>query len=189
MGRSKSAGLASSVVVVLSSWAVAGAGQAAEPRSTAPASPSPRAVVPPALAVPAGHRLAFELRAEGVQVYACAAGQGGLAWVFQSPEATLTETDGRAAGRHFAGPTWEAPDGSRVVGAKAAAATPDPSAIPWLLLRASSNAGAGRMAEVAWVQRIETQGGLPPAGCDAGQVGAVARVPYRATYAFYVKAS
>jgi hypothetical protein len=189
MRRSKGAGLASSVVVVLSSCAVAGVGQAAEPRPAAPASPSSSAAVPPALAVPAGHRLAFELRAEGVQIYTCAASEGGQAWVFQSPEATLTEADGRAAGRHFAGPTWEAPDGSRVVGAKAAAATPDPSAISWLLLRASSSAGAGRMADVAWVQRLETRGGLPPAGCDASSIGKVARVPYRATYAFYVKAS
>jgi hypothetical protein len=45
------------------------------------------------------------------------------------------------------------------------------------------------MADVAWVQRLETRGGLPPAGCDASSIGKVARVPYRATYAFYVKAS
>jgi hypothetical protein len=35
------------------------------------------------------------------------------------------------------------------------------------------------------VQRVATVGGLPPAtGCDASTVGAVARVPYTATYCF-----
>ncbi|CAN5925593.1 hypothetical protein BH11MYX4_BH11MYX4_06510 [soil metagenome] len=34
------------------------------------------------------------------------------------PEATLFGHHGRVAGKHYAGPTWEANDGSTVVGAK-----------------------------------------------------------------------
>jgi len=144
--------------------------------------------VPPALAVPAGNELAFEVQADGVQIYACTAGTSTPAWALQAPEAKLSATDGRSAGTHYAGPTWEANDGSKVVGAKVEGATPDPSSIPWLLLRAASHAGSGRMSEVTFVQRVKTSGGNPPAtGCDAAHAGAVARVPYQAAYRFFRK--
>jgi Protein of unknown function (DUF3455) len=144
--------------------------------------------MPPALAAPAGNELAFEFLAEGVQIYSCAGpAAGSPAWAFQAPEATLTDRRGQMAGTHGAGPTWKALDGSSVVGAKVEGATPDPSAIPWLLLRASSHAGgAGRMADVTFVQRLQTAGGNAPSeGCSSATVGAVARVPYRAVYCFY----
>jgi hypothetical protein len=141
--------------------------------------------LPPSLAVPAGHELAFALDAEGVQIYACTVSGGSHAWVFQAPEAQLSETSA-PAGKHYAGPTWEATDGSKVVGAKVDGVTPDAAAIPWLLLRASSKAGSGRMAEVTYVQRIKTSGGnAPSGGCDADHAGAATRVPYRAVYCFY----
>src|SRR5512140_2473725 len=142
----------------------------------------------PALAVPAGNELAFQLDAVGVQIYACKATATGFAWSFVAPEATLYKED-KAVGKHYVGPTWEYKDGSKVVGAKLAAATPDPTSIPWLLLGAVSHDGAGKMADVTYVQRLETVGGIAPAtGCDATTVGAGARVPYTATY-FFWKAS
>jgi len=108
-----------------------------------------------------------------------------MAWVFTAPEATLYEQREEVAGTHYAGPTWEALDGSTVVAARAAAATPDPTAIPWLLLRAVSHGGAGTMSRVTYVQRVATTGGLAPSsGCDAAAVGTVSRVPYTATYCF-----
>jgi hypothetical protein len=144
--------------------------------------------LPPSLAVPIGNDLAFDLEAEGVQIYSCAASAASFGWAFQAPEARLFEASGSAAGTHYAGPTWESPDGSRVVGAKVEAATPDAAAIPWLLLRAASHAGNGRMEEVTFVQRIRTWGGnAPQYGCDAAHAGEVARVPYRAVYRFYRK--
>lgn len=147
--------------------------------------------MPSALAAPAGNELAFELLADGVQIYSCASPSGaaaaGPAWTFQAPEATLVDGRGQRAGTHGAGPTWEALDGSSVVGAKVEGATPDPAAIPWLLLRAASHGGSpGRMADVTFVQRLQTSGGVAPSeGCNAATVGAVARVPYRAVYCFY----
>jgi hypothetical protein len=139
----------------------------------------------PALAVPPGNALALQLEAVGVQVYTCAATPSGAAWTFTAPEADLTRA-GAAAGKHAAGPTWRALDGSEVVGAKVAAATPDPGAVPWLLLRAASHAGPGSMAPVTFIQRVATHGGLAPTGgCGAATVGAIARVPYTATYCFY----
>src|SRR6185312_7911007 len=88
---------------------------------------------PAALAVPAGNELAFHLDATGVQIYVC----NGTAWVFQAPRASLYNDGGHFTGLHFAGPTWQIKD-STVVGAKVAGATVDPTAIPWLLLRAVS---------------------------------------------------
>lgn len=142
--------------------------------------------LPDALAVPAGNDLVFELQAEGVQVYACAGSDGKFAWTFRAPEAALFGPEGQPAGRHYAGPSWESSDGSKVVGAKVESATPDPASIPWLLLRSSSHTGSGRMEEVTFIQRVRTSGGNAPSdGCDAAHAGATARVPYRAAYRFY----
>jgi len=156
---------------------------------SAAAEPSPAArcgEVPAPLEVPGGNQLGFALEAEGAQVYACAANGASFGWAFQAPEAKLTEANGPAAGTHYAGPTWESNDGSKVVAAKLEAVTPDATSIPWLLLRAASHAGSGRMAEVTFVQRIWTWGGNAPShGCDATHAGAIARVPYRALYCFY----
>jgi Protein of unknown function (DUF3455) len=138
--------------------------------------------VPAALAVPEGNKLAFHFDAIGVQIYGCT----GSAWVFQAPEADLYDRHGHLVGKHYVGPTWEAKDGSKVVGAKLAGFTADPHSIPWLLLGAISHEGDGRMSVVTFIQRLDTAGGLAPAsGCDADHVGAIARVPYTATYFFY----
>jgi hypothetical protein len=46
------------------------------------------------------------------------------------------------------------------------------------------------MAEVTYIQRLNTAGGLAPAsGCDASHIGATANVAYNAQYAFYKASS
>ncbi|WP_141290756.1 DUF3455 domain-containing protein, partial [Ideonella azotifigens] len=81
--------------------------------SPAPTPPN----VPLALQPPAGQVLYLEALATGVQIYDCKAkADGGAEWVFKAPEATLADRAGRALGKHYAGPTWEALDGSTVVG-------------------------------------------------------------------------
>jgi hypothetical protein len=142
--------------------------------------------LPPAIVVPDGQRLAFRLAARGVQIYTCqAAADGTSSWVFTEPEADLYGPRGKVAvGHHFAGPTWEANDGSSVVGTKLAAATVDAASIPWLLLQASSHNGEGLMTPITYVQRLDTHGGLAPTGtCE---VGTKLEVDYTANYAFYV---
>lgn len=140
----------------------------------------------PTLAVPDGNRLAFHYDAVGVQIYGCSATATGYGWVFQAPEATLYGRHGRVEGKHYAGPTWESKDGSKVTGSKLAAFTADPTAIPELLLQAVTHEADGRMSDVTYIQRLETVGGLAPmTGCDAAHVGDVARVDYTATYFFY----
>lgn len=139
----------------------------------------------PSLVAPDGNRLAFQFDGIGVQIYTCQATATGYGWVFKAPEATLY-SHGVAVGKHYAGPTWEFLDHSKVVATKIAGFTPDPSAIPWLLLQASSHEGRGLMSNVTYIQRFDTTGGLAPAsGCDADHVGSEARVDYTATYLFY----
>src|SRR5262245_38513052 len=136
------------------------------------------------LQVPAGNKVVFHVYAEGVQIYRW----NGANWTFVAPEAVLFanyEDDG-AVGIHYAGPTWESVSGSKVVGMVLERCTPDPDAIPWLLLEAVFNEGPGIFRRVTYIQRVNTVGGNAPT--DPGDFpGEVARVPYTAEYFFYKK--
>jgi FtsP/CotA-like multicopper oxidase with cupredoxin domain len=148
-----------------------------------PAAPN----VPAALRVPADQSLYLEAFASGFQVYECASKGAAYEWSFKAPEATLADRAGRALGRHYAGPTWQAADGSTVVGeVKARDPGPTPTAIPWLLLSAKANTGSGTLSSARSIQRVATVGGIAPnVACAAKNAGQVARVPYTATYYFY----
>jgi hypothetical protein len=100
--------------------------------------------------------------------------------------AELWNEAGQKVGRHYAGPTWEGNDGSKVLGEVVERANaPDADAIPWLLLKATSSEGAGAFSTVTYVQRLETVGGVAPTeGCSEPTAGVEQAVPYRATYAF-----
>ena len=118
--------------------------------------------VPASLAPPKGHVPAFELRAEGVQIYECKpAKAGGFEWVLKAPDAVLFDDRGDKSGTHFAGPTWQANDGSKIVAEKVADA-PGRRSIPWLLLRVKSHAGDGAFAKVTYIQRVDTWAGQAP---------------------------
>ena len=127
------------------------------------------------------------LSGTGVQIYGCAKADAGYAWRLKTPDAVLTDVAGRRIGHHFAGPSWQADDGSTVVGeALASNQPPRPGAIPWLVLRAKSHAGSGLFADVAFIVRSATEGGVAPAsGCDAAHADAETRVGYSATYTFF----
>ena len=148
------------------------------------------AKVPNAIAAPAHQTITLETMAYGDQVYECRAASEDPArfqWTFKAPEAELFETAGYRVGRHYAGPTWEATDGSKVVGQlMAQSPSPDEKAIPWLLLSAQSTSGKGVFSHVTSIQRVNTTGGKAPAeGCDSAHAGRSVRVPYTATYYFY----
>ena len=137
--------------------------------------------------VPPVNKTALEFTGKGVQIYTCAASTDGFGWHLKAPEADLLDAKGGVVGKHFAGPSWQAKDGSTVVG-EAINATPSPraDAIPWLVLRAKSHSGSGVMEDVAFIVRTATRGGLAPkAGCDASHVNAELRVRYSATYLFF----
>jgi hypothetical protein len=132
------------------------------------------------LKVDADESLALIAPAKGVQIYQCRGGH----WAFVAPDAELFDTHGMKIGRHYAGPQWEAFDGSRVIAkVKARSDAPVPSAIPWLLLEAHSVGSEGRFSAVSSIRRVNTTGGVAPtAPCSAGQV---LRVPYSADYYFF----
>jgi hypothetical protein len=123
---------------------------------------------------------------EGEQIYDCQKSATGTAWVLRQPDATLTDVAGRVEGHHGAGPSWTAADGSRITGhAITTIPAPREGAIPWLVVQADSHDGAGLLDHVTYVMRTETVGGIAPAGgCDLDHEGAVATVPYQATYSF-----
>ena len=151
----------------------------------------PTVAVPDDLRPPPGETLQRTLWANGVQIYECrakAGAPGTTEWAFVGPEATLADDKGALVGKHYAGPTWEAGDGSKVVGTvKARVDAPGGTAIPWLLLETHNmGKGAGQFARVTSVQRVATEGGLPPAtGCASAQIGQKARVDYKAQYVLY----
>ena len=147
-------------------------------------------LVPENLKVPAGQTLSLVSPATGVQIYECRAGKTDptkLEWAFKAPEADLFDLSGKKIGKHYAGPTWESNDGSKVVGeVKARDDGPAPTAIPWLLLSAKSTSGNGAFSRTQGIQRLYTVGGkAPAAGCNRAQLGKEARVAYKATYYFY----
>lgn len=151
------------------------------------------AVAPPApgpLRVPADQSLIKQLHGTGVQIYECQAAKNDPSkfdWAFKAPEAGLATKGGRKVGKHYAGPTWEANDGSRVVGEVIGnSPSPKPNSIPWLLLKAKATAGNGLFTHVQFIQRLNTVGGSVPAvGCRSEQAGQQLRVAYTADYVFY----
>jgi len=127
------------------------------------------------------------LTGKGVQIYSCGETMGTYAWSLRGPKAVLFDTAGKPFGHHFAGPTWQAGDGSSVVGeAVATARAPRSDAVPWLVLRAKSNNGDGVFAHVTYIVRSLTSGGVAPdRGCDASHVGTETEVAYSASYSFF----
>lgn len=130
---------------------------------------------------------AMEAFGKGVQIYACQAKGADYAWTLKAPEASLTDAKGTLIGKHFAGPSWQASDGSTVVGEPLnVSPSPDAGAIPWIVLHAKSHAGGGLMSNVDYVVRTRTEGGVAPTGgCDAGHANAEVRVAYSAIYLFF----
>jgi hypothetical protein len=138
--------------------------------------------------VPAGARAVLTAKGEGAQVYTCSAAADESKWVLKGPDARLLDDAGTQIGTHFAGPTWKLTDGSQVVGEMIASRpSPDAGSVAWLLLRAKSGTATGRLADVAFIRRTETHGGVAdPAGClTTADAGKTVQVPYSATYTFY----
>ena len=149
----------------------------------AAACPALAADIPAKLAPPPEAKLVGAYKATGNQVYVCTAEGSTVQPVFKAPEAQLMEND-KPVARHYAGPTWEAFDGSKVVG-KVTESVPAPKQgdIPWLLLTARST-GKGIFSGVRFVQRVDTSGGAA-AQTACPSAGMELRVPYTATYRFF----
>jgi hypothetical protein len=143
--------------------------------------------IPPQLQPSADAQLLFKVHAKGDQIYTCKSDAAQFTWTLKAPDAQLFDKDGKSFGKHFAGPSWEANDGSRVTGkAVANAPSPDADSIPWLLVNVISHEGSGVLSSATTIQRLNTKGGKAPAtGCDASHLGQELRVPYSADYLFF----
>lgn len=178
--------------------AACGGSQATSTATSEPTRPGPmatssahaRPAVAPALAVPDTAKLVMVATAKGVQIYEC---EG--TWELYAPRAELLDDSGIAIGQLYGGvdrgvapgPWWEAKDGSTVQGSNAAS-VPNPGSIPLLRIDGSGatfTGDGGLLSYVAFIQRLDTTGGVAPTGaCAAGQK---TEVPYTAKYYFYAK--
>jgi hypothetical protein len=152
--------------------------------------PAPDASVPAQLDPGPGHRVVTTLHARGVQVYECREAKdaaGRFAWTFIAPEAELFDASQRPSGLHGAGPSWQAPDGSRIVGTvRQRADASEPGAIPQLLLATHAEGPGGRFSNVVAVQRLNTHGGAAPdSTCTQANASQTVRVPYTADYRLF----
>lgn len=163
---------------------VAGPAFARPAPQTAPGDPlDPRTYAPDS-------QLFLVVHADGVQKYTC---QANGTWLFTDPEATLSKTTGTAKpiGTHFLNfasgrPVWRLKDGSSVEAARRVTVSAGTENIPWLLLEAvvtTVGSDGDRLTTTTWVQRLNTSGGVAPAGtCTPG--GQIA-VSYSADYFFW----
>lgn len=148
-------------------------------------------MVPDAVKVPDGNEIALKTKALGHITYECqekkdAAGQ--FAWTFKIPHAHLYDSENTQIGRYYGsskGATWEANDGSKVIG-KQLAVTPNtatPDSIPLQLVQQNGYEGSGAMSKISYIQRLHTVGGVAPkTTCDAASKGKKEVVAYSADY-------
>jgi hypothetical protein len=135
--------------------------------------------------------LALVAHARGDQIYECRQKTGddyAFDWAFVAPDAELFDEEGRKIGRHYAGPQWEAADGSRIAGkvVRSVNAPVADAAIPWLLLETASVGREGAFSAITSVQRVATVGGVaPPHGCP--YAGFRVEIPYTADYYLFTK--
>ena len=147
------------------------------------------ASLPEPVRVPAGQKLMMSTTGVGEITYECREKKdmaGAHEWAFVGPVATLYSGDKKAVGKYYAGPTWEANDGSKVTGKQVAVSPAAPGSIPLQLVKTDPAMGAGAMTGVSYIQRLNTKGGVAPAmACDAMSKGKRQQVAYEADYVFY----
>ena len=156
------------------------------------ASPMQAPDAPQAVTPPAGSKYTMTAVGIGEITYECRAKAGGadaFEWAFVAPVATLYDAHKKTVGRYYGGPTWESSDGSKVTGKQLATApASSPQNIPLQLVQANPATGSGAMSDVAYIQRLNTVGGVAPsAPCNQSSAGARQQVKYQADYVFYRK--
>jgi len=163
------------------------------------------AALPEPVRVPAGQKVVMTTSGVGEITYECREKKdmaGQHEWAFVGPVATLYGADRKAVGKYYAGPTWEANDGSKVTGKQVAVSPAAAGNIPLQLVKAEpamaattaatmtqtavATAGGGAMTGISYIQRLNTKGGVAPAmACDATSKGKRQQVAYEADYVFY----
>ena len=141
------------------------------------------------LQIPDGQTFLLSAKGVGYQIHTSKPKDGStteFVWGLPpTPQATLYDNSGKKISKHYAGPTWESTDGSKVIGQLPPKSVPAPKAgdIPWLLIEAKSHEGEGVFSKVSYILRVDTVGGIAPTYAPTRK-GQEARVKYRATYIF-----
>ncbi len=147
--------------------------------------------LPPAVQVPRGHKVGFELVGSGTLDYICTQTQSSpmpqFAWVVLGPSAQLRNRAGEAVGRYYGPPaTWLHADGVRVSGYQMATAPNGADNLPLQLVKAELASGLGAFTGVTHVQRVATVGGVAPSlQCGQSNLAAKVSVPFQADYIMY----
>jgi hypothetical protein len=149
------------------------------------------ASLPEAVRVPAAAKQKMWTAAAGEIAYECREKKdmaGQFEWAFVGPVASLKNKAGAVVGKYYAGPTWEAADGSKVTGKQLAVAPAGAGNIPLQLVKTdpAMGMGMGAMQGISHIQRLQTQGGVAPvAVCAMANKGERRQVAYQADYVFY----
>ena len=170
--------------------------------------------IAPGLEVEEGNEPFLLGRGVGTQNYVCAPCDPtkancplGVAFTLFTPQATLFNDQGEQLITHFSSPnpveggtvrvTWQDSRDTSSVWAKLVnAVTVRTDSIAWVLLNVKdtgTQAGptGDRMTKTTFIQRVNTVGGLAPAGecLSSADLGHQAFIPYRADYFFYKKSN
>ena len=146
--------------------------------------------LPAAVQVPTGNALLIETAHKGEIQYQCrikAGTDNQAAWFFVGPDARITNRMGKDIGRYYGPPaTWDATDGSSVVGAQLAVTPNGADNIPLQLVKINASRGNGQFTGTTFVQRVNTKGGVAPQSpCTVASLGNTKFVPYQSDYIFW----
>ena len=144
--------------------------------------------VAPAIRASAAEEPAFMLNADGVHIYQCrmVSADGRWGWVFTAPDATLYEGSRSVATQKSPNLFESLSDRSSVAGVVRGTQFAGGGNLPWAMLNAQPIGTAGLFTGVTSIQRVNTAGGVAPAGgCGPDNDGAEARVGFSADYYFY----
>lgn len=189
------------LVVVLGS-AMSASPRAAEQQQIVPPN------VPAGLEVVGPYKPFLKAHAVGTQNFICApaATPSGLDWLFIGPQATIFDDNVEQNLTHFQSKnpekndaiqaTWQHSRDSSAVWATRHSGSLDPlyvapNSIEWLLLDVSGvqfgPMGGDRLTRAAFIQRVNTLGGVKPASseCTIATINTRRLVAYEADYIFY----
>ena len=147
-------------------------------------------MLPDAVKVPAGNKVAWETVGVGDITYECrdkANMPGQTEWVFVGPNAALNDRAGKQVGKYYGPPaTWESMDGAKLTATQVAVAPAGAGNLPYQLVKANPAMGAGALTGVSYIQRVALRGGVAPASeCSPASKGRKEVVKYQADYIFW----
>lgn len=127
----------------------------------------------------------LRLEASGEQIFRCSRDSQGWYWKFEAPNAYLFDpVTNQAVAKHGYQFAFVHNDGSALT-ARIKHVEPVPGHLSNALFVTQSNDRSGAFNNVRYVQRLNTQGGMPKSRCVESQQGKYLRIPFSAEFVFY----